>query len=258
MRLAAQMYTLRDFTATAEQLDESLQAVHAIGYEGAQLSAIKCMDGENPGVNAYQARELLDANGLACCATHRPWERLRDHTDQEIAFHKTLGCSYTAIGGLWSGYDGVEGMRRFAQESKAVTQKLADVGIVFGYHNHAHEFVVDPVTGGCPYDVLLHEAPHLALEIDVYWVAVGGLDPTQLLRDTAGRIQAVHLKDRGLDPQGQVTMEALGEGNLDWDSILLACRAGGTEWAIVEQDVCPRDPFDCLNSSYDFLTKKGL
>ena len=150
------------------------------------------------------------------------------------------------------------GSRRFAEESKLVTRKLADAGITFGYHNHAHEFVTDPVHGGTPYDVLLNEAPHLALEIDVYWVAVADVDPTQLLRATTGRIQAVHLKDRGASQDGGVTMEAIGEGNLNWDDILSACRDGGTQWAIVEQDTCPRDPFDCLNSSYDFLSTKGL
>jgi sugar phosphate isomerase/epimerase len=258
MRLAAQMYTLRDFTGDANAFDESLQAVHAIGYPAAQLSAIKCMDGDHPPVDAGLAREFLDANGLVCCATHRPWERLRDFTDDEIRFHQTLGCTYTAIGGLWSGYAGVEGMKQFAEESKLVTKKLADAGILFGYHNHAHEFAVDAVHGGRPYDVLINEAPHLALEIDVYWAAVAGVDSTQLLRTASGRIQAIHFKDRGESQDGEATMEAIGEGNLDWDSIIAACREGGTEWAIVEQDICPRDPFDCLNSSYDFLTRKGL
>ena len=252
------MYTLREFTSTANAFDEALQAVHGIGYAAVQLSAIKCMDGPNPEVDACQARDILDGNGLVCCATHRPWERLRDFTEEEILFHQTLGCSYTAIGGLWSGYAGVEGMKQFASESQLVAKKLADAGIRFGYHNHAHEFVTDAVHGGRPYDVLLNEAPHLALEIDVYWVAVAGVDPTQLLRACPGRIEAVHLKDRAIDRAADVPYAAVGEGDLCWGDILAACREGGTQWAIVEQDDCPRDPFDCLNSSFEFLSGKGL
>ena len=252
------MYTLRDYTADADEFDATLQAIHGIGYPAVQLSAIKCMDGPNPEVNAQTAREMLDSHGLICCATHRPWDRLRDATDEEIAFHQTLGCQYTAIGGLWSGYDGVEGMKRFAEESKLVTRKLNDVGIVFGYHNHAHEFKTDPAAGGRPYDVLLQDAPHLDLEIDVYWAAVAAVDPVQLLQAAKGRIRAIHFKDRSISLGGEDVMEAIGEGSLDWNSIILACKEGGTEWAIVEQDVCPRDPFDCLNSSYAFLTGKGL
>lgn len=258
MRLAAQMYTLRDYTADANAFDESLLAIHGIGYPAVQLSAIKCMDGAKPEVDARRAMELLNSHGLICCATHRPWERLRDHLDEEIAFHKTLDCHYTAIGGLWSGYEGVPGMRQFAEESKIVAKKLNDHGITFGYHNHAHEFKTDAVFGGRPYDVLLHEAPHVDLEIDVYWAAVADVDPIQLLRKAKGRIRAIHFKDRGESQGGEPAMEAIGEGSLDWDAIIAACRDGGTEWAIVEQDICPRDPFDCLNSSYVFLTGKGL
>jgi sugar phosphate isomerase/epimerase len=257
MRLAAQMYTVRDFTETEDDFDRTLQAIHGIGYEAVQLSAIKCMDGPEPLVDATRAKELLEANGLTCCATHRPWDRLRDHTDEEIRFHRTLGCHYAAIGGLWGGYDGVAGMRRFAEESKDVARKLADAGIRFGYHNHAHEFKPDPETGGFQYEVLLNEAPHLALEVDVYWVAVGGLDPGLLLASAKGRIQAIHLKDRAPETE-QVPFAAIGEGDLNWDSILEAALTGGTDWGIVEQDTCPRDPFDCLDASFEFLSRRKL
>ena len=51
---------------------------------------------------------------------------------------------------------------------------------------------------------------------------------------------------------------AVGEGNLAWDRILPACEAAGVEWYAVEQDVCRRDPFDCLRSSFEFLTARGI
>ena len=63
----------------------------------------------------------------------------------------------------------------------------------------------------------------------------------------------MHLKDLEVFGWEPPTYAPVGEGNLDWDAILAACRAGGTEWGIVEQDVCRRDPFECLASSYRFL-----
>ncbi len=256
MRLAVQMYTLRDLTKDAAGFEESLQMIHGIGYPAVQLSAVGCMDGDNPQVTAQMARDLLDENGLACCATHRTWERLRDHTEAEIEFHKTLGCSYTAIGGLWSGYEGAEGMARFAEESKQVAHTLNEAGIHFGYHNHAHEFnSTEP--GPTAYDVLVKQAPHLSLEIDVYWAAFAGVDPAELLKKCAGRIQAIHLKDRDYDSLGKPRFAPVGEGDLDWDAILTACKDGGTDWGIVEQDTCFRDPYECLQSSFDYLSGKG-
>jgi sugar phosphate isomerase/epimerase len=53
-------------------------------------------------------------------------------------------------------------------------------------------------------------------------------------------------------------MAPVGEGNLDWDGIIAAGEEGGVEWYAIEQDVCRRDPFDCLASSFEFLAAKGL
>jgi sugar phosphate isomerase/epimerase len=49
-------------------------------------------------------------------------------------------------------------------------------------------------------------------------------------------------------------MAPVGEGNLNWDGILPALDKAGTKWFIVEQDDCRRDPFDCLASSFDYLS----
>jgi sugar phosphate isomerase/epimerase len=54
------------------------------------------------------------------------------------------------------------------------------------------------------------------------------------------------------------TMAEVGEGNLNWSTILPACRAAGVQWYAVEQDVCQRDPFESLKISYNNLKAMGL
>ncbi len=62
-------------------------------------------------------------------------------------------------------------------------------------------------------------------------------------------MSVVHFKDYkivgGADPIEQVCKDfaEVGEGNLNWPAIIEACREVGVEAVIVEQDVCPRDPF---------------
>jgi sugar phosphate isomerase/epimerase len=254
MRLAAQMYTLRDHTKTAAEFEDALVMLHGIGYEGVQLSAVGCMNDEEPEVSAARAKELLDDNGLVCCATHRPIKRLLSELDEEIEFHQTLGCDYIAIGGLgWEYGEGPDDYRRWLDDFLPVVHRLNEVGIRFGYHNHAYEFIRNPETGRPLYDLLIDADPALKLEIDTYWVADAGLDPVGLLRRCAGRIEVIHAKDREVVPKDGPVMAPVGEGLLDWDGILAACRDGGTEWVVVEQDVCRRDPFECLASSYGFL-----
>jgi sugar phosphate isomerase/epimerase len=52
-----------------------------------------------------------------------------------------------------------------------------------------------------------------------------------------------------------VAMAPIGEGNLDWNEFLPALETAGSKWICVEQDQCLRDPFDCMKSSYDYLTR---
>ena len=62
-------------------------------------------------------------------------------------------------------------------------------------------------------------------------------------------------------PTIEQVCKAFGEGrggNLDWPKIIEACRATEVRACIVEQDICPRDPFDCLKTSFDNMVKFGL
>lgn len=245
------MYTLREFTKTPEALDDSLRKVAAIGYPAVQLSAIGALDAGL--VDGAGVREMLDRHGLVCCATHRPLRKLMEETEAEIELHQTLGCDYVAVGSIGAEY-GLEedGYVRFVEDTTPTNARLREAGLRFGYHNHAHEFMHRGESRRPRYDVLV-DAEGLHLEIDVYWIAVAGHDPAALLRQVPGRIAAVHFKDLEVIGWEPPTFAPVGEGNLDWDSIVDACRVGGTEWAIVEQDVCRRDPFDCLASSFRFL-----
>ena len=67
----------------------------------------------------------------------------------------------------------------------------------------------------------------------------------------------VHLKDMVIREGKQVYAE-VGEGNLNWPSILAACKEAGVRWYIVEQDICPGDPFKSLEISFNNLKKMGL
>ena len=261
-KLAVQLYTVRDFTKTAADFATSLDKVSKIGYRAVQLSAVGAMAGDTPEVNADQARQMLDDNGLACIATHRSWEALAGETEREIEFHRTLGCPYVAIGGIPREYgaDGAEGYRRFVRDAAPVIARLKAAGIGFGHHNHSHEFQrVGDGSAKTLWDILIDEGgPDYLLEADLYWVWHAGVDPVELMGRCAGRVPVIHLKDKEVVPGDGPVIAAIGEGNLPWHTIIPACEAAGVRWYAIEQDVCRRDPFDCLRSSFAYLTAMGL
>jgi len=255
-RPAVQLYTVRDHVRNRVGFIDALDRIAAMGYGGVQLSAVGAMDLPSPDVDSREAGALMRDRGLACVATHRPWERLRDHLADEIAFHQHLECTYVAIGGMPREYEqlGAEGYRTFLRDSGPVIARLRDAGLRFGFHNHDREFRRAAPGGSTTlFDVLIDEGgADFHLEIDVYWAWHAGVDPAVLLRRCAGRVPVIHLKDKAVGTGGP-EIAAIGEGNLPWDRIFEAVVAGGVEWCAVEQDTCPRDPFDCLASSLRFL-----
>jgi sugar phosphate isomerase/epimerase len=250
--VAAQMYTLREFLKTPADITSSLKRVAEIGYKSVQLSGLGPMD-------PAEIKKVCDGEGLSVCATHISYDRMKDETEAVIEEHAIYDCKYPAIGGLPKERreNGATGFIEFAKEASGVARKLSDAGLTFGYHNHSFE--LEKFDGRTGMQILLEESdPEVfQFEIDVYWIQHGGADPAAWIRNVKGRGDLVHVKDMEMKGREQLFSE-VGEGNLNWPSILEACREAGTRWYIVEQDRCQRDPFDSLAISLRNLAEMGL
>ncbi|MFF2015478.1 sugar phosphate isomerase/epimerase family protein [Paenibacillus sp. NPDC058177] len=244
--IALQMYTLRDFTQTPDELRTTFQKVAAIGYTAVQVSGIGPID-------PAKVKEYADEAGLKICATHVSWDRLENDLDALAREHQLWDCKYIGLGGLPDHYrTSQEGYRTFAQQASEIARRLKEqYGLQFIYHNHDFEFErVDGVTG---MEILLNDsAPDFGLELDLYWVQAGGGDPIEWTRKVKGRMGVVHLKDMAIVERRQ-TFAELGEGNMNYKGIIEACRETGVEWYVVEQDACRRDPFESVSISLKYL-----
>lgn len=253
--LAAQLYTVRQFTQTAELLADSMRKIRAIGYRAVQISAL----GPIP---SMIIKQIMDDNGLKVCITHTSYEQLWNSIDEVIEQHKLWNCPNVAIGSMPQNYrNGEEGFHRFALEANLVGEQLAKAGLTFSYHNHSFEFVRYGKRTGM--DIIFEESDprFLQAEIDTYWVQHGGGDPAAWIRRMKNRMPVVHLKDMTMiidNGSAQQQMAEIGEGNLNWTGILEACQEANVAWYAVEQDICQRDPFESLEISYKNLNAMGL
>jgi len=248
--LAAQLYTVREFTRTPADIANTMKKVRAIGYEAVQLSALGPID-------TKELKKILDGEGLTACATHTSYEQMRDEPQSVIDEHNLLGCKHAAIGGMPGEYRNAEGYLKFAKEASQVARKLKEGGLTFSYHNHSFE--LEKFNGRTGLAILCEESdPELFnAEIDTYWIQHGGGAPEAWILKVKGRIPLVHLKDMVISGGKQIMAE-VGEGNLNWPGILRACKESGTEWYLVEQDTCQRDPFESLAISFKNLKAMGL
>ena len=253
-QIACQLYTLRAFTKTPADIAKTFARVKKIGYQAVQCSGMGPID-------AKELKKILDGEGLTCCATHVPMDRLKAETQKVIDDHHLWGCKYTAIGGFFirdRAYTKAD-WDAFIPEYGALADRLAKGGVQLGYHNHSHEFA--RFGGKSAFEMMMAGFPKSVWwEIDTYWIAHGGGDPIAWIKKVAGRIPCVHLKDMDVvaTPKVEQRMAEIGEGNLNWAGILPACRDAGVEWYIIEQDECYRDPFESIAISLNNLKAMGV
>ncbi len=257
-RIGAQFFTIRNFCKTLEGFDESCRKVSEMGYKVVQLSGIGNFTGE-------EVKAVLDKYNLVCACTHRAPQNYLEHLEEEIEFHKTIGCKICGLGSMVEGIqsdspekDGIEIVERFAKNFGPVCEKLAEHGLVFAYHNHGFEFV--KINGRYLFEELFDRMQYdnFKLILDVYWLSSVGVDPAKFIKKYKDKIACLHYKDLKVVKHKVQTYAEVGQGNLDWDEIIEASKNSSTEFALVEQDECDKDPFEALKISYDFLVTKGF
>ncbi|NUU12515.1 sugar phosphate isomerase/epimerase [Curtobacterium pusillum] len=260
---------------------ETLRSVADIGYHAIEVSQIP-MTTENVrelqrardelGFDIASLSAALDASGGTGDALSEDFDKIVDDA-------KTLGAGMVRIGMLpFASMKSLEATLAFCDRANEYAEKLAEHGIDLYYHNHHIEFM--KFDGSYLLDIIADRAPRVGLEIDVHWVQRGGLDPVRVLDQYAGRVAMVHLKDYRIGQLGEEAFEALaagdfasfmaaftgvvqfaevGEGNLDFPSIIDAASRTGAEYLLVEQDdQYGRTPLDCLRTSHDNLVAMGF
>lgn len=247
-QIACQLYTLRDFLKTPEDIAASLKKVSAIGYQAIQVS----------GMGPIPEAELVTicrGEGLTICGTHEPSQRVLDEPQAIVERLHQLGCKLTAYPYPANiDFGSAESVSALIQKLNASGKLLHEAGLTLSYHNHADEF--RHMDGKTILEKIYAETDprYLQAELDTYWVQFGGGSPVDWCRKMSGRAPWLHCKDYQIVAGKGPTFAEVGSGNLDWTSILSTAEAGGCEWFIVEQDTCPGNPFDSIRQSFEYLT----
>lgn len=247
MKLSMQMYTVRD--AYASDPWGTLRNLRGLGLDYVEI-------GGTLDLAASEYKRRLDEIGLKVSGNHVSVSRLESDFDgvvqENLALENRFVTVSTVDRSLWE-----QGWRVVAKKLEGFGRRLAGSGLVLSYHNHAFEFALE---NGRPGLEVLYDAAapdFVKAQIDTYWVAFGGKDPAETIRNLAGRVPTVHLKDGKVGGDQPVFLEA-GEGDLDWDGILAACAESGVEFGAIEIDVCPRDPQESARACVEFFQARGI
>jgi len=238
--IGIQLYTVRD--RLAEDVDGTLGQLAAIGYREVELWGPYTRSPE-------QMRSRLDAHGLRAVSSHHALADIRGDWARTVEGAVTLGQSLIVVPSIPDPERTAEGLRRVAEDFNRAGAAARAAGLRFGYHNHDWE--LDPLPEGTrPLDLLLERTDPEVVDwqMDIFWLVNGGGDAAAYLREEAGRVTSVHLKDRTADGR----MVDVGDGVIDFAGLLVLADEQGLLHAFVEHDT-PEDSIESARRSYRHL-----
>ncbi len=182
--------------------------------------------------------------------------------EEAIGSLKEAGVEYFVVRYIEPGArgDGDDFYRRTADRMNRAGELCRKAGLKLTYHNHAFEFGGRP--GFRPIDIFRErlDGKLALLELDVFWAAVAGQDPMEIIKTWKGRLGPMHLGDmaKGFPPRTDesilpgVSVE-LGIGAVALPAILKAAAGAGVRSYLVDQEDAPGDGLDSLRKSFGYL-----
>jgi sugar phosphate isomerase/epimerase len=236
MKLAVQLYTLRNDYSTPEEFLDILTKVKELGFEGVEFAGYA-------GLEPEVIKAKLDELGLEAVGCHMSIDNYRkDKLADSIKLGKALGLKYMGVGG--APHTTKEDIKDLVDVFSYANKVGEKEGMKFYYHNHTEEFEMS-FDGKLCMDCIAEGA---YLEIDTYWSYCGGGDNYSYIKNHADKIVLLHIKD-GIDRHPK----ALGEGDCDIPAVFKAAKETGIEWLILENDEPVPNGVDDIKRSMEYF-----
>lgn len=210
MNYGLQLYSVRD--SAEVNYEDTLRQVAEMGYSMVEPAGFF-------GHSAEEIAEWMKKYGLAVCSTHTDLKKLEEHLEDELAYHKTIGCYDIIIPG--APISNKEDVAYLVDAINRIQPILEKEGVRLHFHNHSKEFL--PNKDGQIVEEILAEQTNVLFEIDTFWVFNAGLDPIKVLEQYRDRICFIHLKD-GItkdwtNPESRAKGRSIGSGEAPVDAV---------------------------------------
>ena len=219
---AIQLYSVRDamendFIGILEKLGNK-----GMGYTGVEFAGFG-------GIPVDEMKKALVENGLKAVSSHVGLDRLTGDLDNEIEYHKEIGAEYIVC--PWAEIKTKADVLALAYILNPIAKKITAAGMKFGYHNHAHELVMED--GEYLLDVLFDNLPEgTVMELDIFWSEYAEVDSIAYMEKHKDRLEILHVK--------QIDKEKnnvdLDKGLIDFQDIIGKAKLLGVRHFVMEQE----------------------
>jgi sugar phosphate isomerase/epimerase len=292
-QVGLELFTVRDMMTDQKGYISTLEQVAAIGYK-----EIEPAEGY-AGLEPKDFRALLDRLGLSMPSTHSGASgATQAELEKRLAEFQVMGIKYTGAnigagsGGAGGGRGGARGAGAATgtgrgvgaavappQSVESVKQQAAHLnemgkivqkfGMKILVHNHTQEFALLDDGESRQHDVIVQNTdPALvAMQLDIGWASVAGMDVLGLFKKYSGRYELWHVKDatgiKGISPTttgerpDNYRLAPVGLGEVDYATIFANAELAGMKHFAVEQDNAASwgDSIAAARVSYDNLVK---
>lgn len=250
-KIGVQLYTVRK--EMERDFEGTLARVAGIGFKEVEFAGYFNRSPE-------QVKNILTTLKLESPSGHMPYEALADPPKwfQILDAANKIGHQYVVI--AWTPQDErrtLDDWKRVADKFNRAARAAKEAGLTFAYHNHDFEFK-SVGQGPIPFDLLLAETdPELVkIEMDLYWITLGGFDPLPYFRKYPGRFPMVHVKDMKKGGERPLMVD-VGQGDIDFTGIFARREEAGIRHFFVEHDE-PAAPLASIERSYRYLRSLEL
>lgn len=215
-----QLYSVRDLIKEGSDFNALLKKLAQMGYSS--VEAANYNDGKFYGLTPEDFKKAVEDAGMTVLSSHCS-RGLSDQElasgdfseslkwwDQCIAAHKAAGMKYIVT--PWLGVPKtVKDLQTYCNYFNEIGKRCKENGMLYGNHNHAHEF--EKVEGKeVMYNYMLENTnpDYVFFQMDVYWVVRGQNSPVDYFKKYPGRFKILHIKDdRELGQSGMVGFDAI-------------------------------------------------
>ena len=207
------------------------------------------------GMGHLDFKKYMDELGMTIVSSHC---NINKDFERKAAEAAAIGMRYLICPSV-DAQKNIDGYKKLAEQFNSCGEICKKNGIRFAYHNHDHDFKT--IDGQVAQDIFMKDtdASLVDFEMDIYWVITAGQDPHAWLNKYPNRFRLCHIKDRVKGTTKREDTCILGEGSIDFKSILNDARKNGMEYYIVEQEHYPAStPLKSMEADAGYMRKLKL
>ena len=256
--LGVQLYTIGGYMQTEDDIKRSFEKLADIGYKKLHTAGMySCMSPE-------KFAEAARNSGLEIIGTQFSMEEIENDFEYLLQLHEAYGTTNIGIGALPGAHQielTLDYIEDFIERFNVCAEKLAAYNMKLTYHHHEFEFFKHNGKTIMDRYIEKFDKNNISFVLDTYWLQAGGVSILEYMSKCKNRVDILHLKDYKVifeDMWNKPVYAEILEGNINFKDVISMAEEIGVKHYIVEQDICPGNPFDSLKTSYDNLKFAGL